>query len=619
MGRLARPFETLFDPFRPGDGPPPQRLGAFFRWLVKGCEPAIWLMGVATLASGLAEAGAAWAIGRVVDLAGAAETPSAFFADEWPVLLAVGVFLLLVRPLLMIVSSGVSSLAIGPGLLHAGIWRLHRHTLGQAMSYFQDDFAGRISQKELQTGNSLASAVNEFLNAIAYGLAAVAGAAIVLVAADWRLALVLLVWFAAYLALVGHFLPRIRERARVRADTKSGLSGQLVDQIAHMETVKLFAHAGREEDAARHALGRHRASQLGFGRTVWAFRAALAALSGVLPVVLIGAALWFWQSGGTTIGDVTMAGLLAMRLSHMSGWISFVAMTIFTDVGVIEDGMKTLSPPHGLTDREGAAPPPGPPRGHLRLAGVRFRYGREDRERGGGLDGVDLEVRPGEKVALVGPSGAGKSTVVSTLLRLHDVETGRVTFDGHDIRDVPQDWLRRQIATVTQEPALFNRSALDNILYGDPEAGRAAAEAAARRASAHEFIVDLRDPRGRAGYAAHLGENGVKLSGGQRQRIAIARAILKDAPVLVLDEATSALDSEVEAEIQAALEGLMEGRTVLAIAHRLSTIAHMDRIVVMDRGRVVESGTHSRLLGRDGLYARLWSRQSGGFIGAAAE
>ncbi|MEM6905083.1 MAG: ABC transporter ATP-binding protein, partial [Pseudomonadota bacterium] len=491
----------------------------------------------------------------------------------------------------------------------------HRHTLGQSLSFFEDDFAGRISAKEIQTSHELTSAVTEFLNAVAYGLAAVLGAALILGTADPLLLGCLGVWFAAYAWLVAHYLPRIRRNAEARAETKAALTGQVVDSLSHIATVKLFAHAGREEAAARQALERHRVSQMTFGRTVWAFRSWLAILSGILPAALVGLALWLWSTGAGTAGVIAMSAMIAARLSQMSGWISFTAMTIFTNIGTVEDGMKTLSPAHTLTDREDAKTP-GRVQGHIRFEGVSFGYGSTGRS--AAINGLDLEIRPGERVGLVGSSGAGKSTTVSLLLRLYDVEAGRVTLDGTDIRELTQDGLRRQIATVTQDPAMFNRSALDNILYGRPEAGPEAAIEAARRAEADDFIRELADRKGRRGYEAHLGERGVKLSGGQRQRIALARAILKDAPILVLDEATSALDSEIEAEIQASLENLMEGKTVLAIAHRLSTIQAMDRIVVLERGQIAEQGSHANLLARGGTYARLWQRQSGGFIGATA-
>ncbi|MEM9148608.1 MAG: ABC transporter ATP-binding protein, partial [Pseudomonadota bacterium] len=465
-----------------------------------------------------------------------------------------------------------------------------------------------------QTAMAMTDVLVETLNAVSYGLAALIGAAIVLSAADWRLAVLLGVWFAVYALLIRHYLPRIRAASKARAETRAGLSGQLVDSLSHMTTVKLFAHAGREQAEARRALGVFRGTALAYGRLTWAFRSRLAILASALPVLLVGAALWLWSADAATPGLIAMAGMLSTRLSHMSGWISFTAMGIFSNIGVVEDGMRTLAPAHAIADREDAVDPPAA-RGEIRFEGIGFHYGRASSEPGaGGLSAFDLTIRPGERVGLVGPSGAGKSTAFKLLLRLHEPEAGRITLDGRDIGALTQDGLRRQIATVTQEPAMFNRSALANILYGRPDAGRDAAIRAAKEAEAHAFIETLADKHGRVGYDAHLGEDGVKLSGGQRQRIALARAILKDAPILLLDEATSALDSEVEAEIQHALARLMRGKTVIAIAHRLSTIQAMDRIVVMDHGCVIEEGSHDSLLARGGLYARLWQRQSGGFL-----
>ncbi|MEO0621981.1 MAG: ABC transporter ATP-binding protein [Pseudomonadota bacterium] len=594
------------------DGPPPRTLWPFMRWLIRGSGPAVWGLFIATVVLGASEAYVAVAIGWVVDRA-AETSASEMFATDWPWLAGIAAFFLLLRPGLMALTSGFMSRALYPGLYHLGVWRLHGHTLGQSMSYFEDDFAGRIAQKETQCAMAMADALIETIHAVAYGVAALVAAAVVLSVADWRLALMLAAWFAVYAWLIAYYLPRIRAASKVRAETRAGLSGQLVDSLSHMTTVKLFAHAGREQEEARRALGTYRGAALAYGRVSWGFRTRLAVLASTLPVLLVGGALWLWAAALASPGLIAMAGMLSTRLSHMSGWISFTAMGIFSNIGVVEDGMRTLAPPHAITDAPDAQDPPRA-KGEIRFETVSFRYGRAAEPGTGGLHGFDLTIRPGERVGLVGPSGAGKSTALKLLLRLHDTEEGRVTLDGRDVRELTQDGLRRQIATVTQEPAMFNRSALANILYGRPDAGYDAAVAAAQEASAHDFILELADKRGRSGYEAHLGEDGVKLSGGQRQRIALARAILKDAPILVLDEATSALDSEVEAEIQAALTRLMRGKTVIAIAHRLSTIQSMDRIVVLEGGRVIEDGPHEALLARGGLYQRLWQRQSGGFL-----
>ncbi|MCL5776058.1 ABC transporter ATP-binding protein/permease [Limibaculum sp. FT325] len=604
-------FERLIDPFARAGGPPPRSAGAFARWMLRGTgAPLGWFTLVAVLL-GAAEAVAALLVAWLVDRA-ALGPGTTFLAEHWPETALILLFFLGVRPALMSLSSGFVSRALGPGLFLLGTQRLHHHTLGQSMEFFNDDFAGRIVQKEVQTGLALSDAVTESINAVTYGIAAVIGSALVLIGTDWRLFVPLAIWAVAYGWLVRRYLPRIRRLSRAKAETRAGITGQFVDSISHMQTVKLFAHAEREEAAAEAAMARHWQTALGFGRVVWQFRTLLAILAGILPAAMIGMAIWLWTIGATGPGAIALAGLISTRLSQMSGWISFTAMGIFANAGVVEDGMRTLSPPHAVTDRDGALDPDRI-EGAIAFEGVSFGYGRPE---GGGVSGLDLHVAPGEKVALVGPSGAGKSTTIALLLRLYDVESGRITIDGHDIRDLTQNGLRRHIATVTQEAAIFNRSALDNILYGRPDAGREAAIEAARRVRAHDFILGLGDGRGRRGYEAHLGEDGVKLSGGQRQRIALARAVLKDAPILVFDEATSSLDSEVEAEIQAALEVVMEGKTVIAIAHRLSTIQRMDRIIVLDGGRVVESGTHADLLAAQGLYARLWARQSGGFIDA---
>ena len=606
-------FERLIDPYAPASGPPPRTLWAYGKWALKGAGPAIWFLIFLSVAAGIAEAAAAWLVGWAVDLAATSE-PETFFADNALNLGLLALFFVGFRPLLMSLTAGLNSRTMMPSLWTMTLFRVHSHALGHSLTYFEEDFAGRLAQKETQSSIALADALQETLHAVLFGVATVIGALVLMQGTDTTLSLIMVGWFALYIGLVWHFLPRIRRLARVRADARSAISGQLVDSLGHMATVKLFAHSGREREAARQSIVTYRDAAHRMGRMTWLFRTWLALLSGALPVALIGAALWLWQTGQASPGVIAMAGLISTRLAQMSGWISFTAMGIFANVGVAEDGIRTLTPPHEIPDAPDAYDPP-PLTGAIAYRDVTFQYGRTE---GGGLRGVTLQIAPGERIALVGHSGAGKSTMVALLARLYDVEGGQITVDGHDIRDLTQDGLRRQIAVVTQDTAMFNRSALDNILYGNPEAGEAAAHRAAELAQADGFIRDLRDPKGREGYAARLGERGVKLSGGQRQRIALARAILKDAPILVLDEATAALDSESEAAIQNALATLMQGKTVIAIAHRLSTISHMDRIIVLDDGRIAEEGSHEELLGRSGLYAGFWGRQSGGSIGVQA-
>jgi len=420
----------------------------------------------------------------------------------------------------------------------------------------------------------------------------------------------LVIWLVLYLSLIRWFLPKVRVRAGRRAAARAALSGQIVDTVTNIKTVKLFAHHRHEDAAALTAMRELRESALHFGRLATMFRFSLMTIAGLVPVILVGGTLWLWSHGEISAGNIATTGAISLRIAQMTGWVSFALMGIYAAVGEVEDGMKTLTPTHGLVDADGAN------RLHITQAevsfnNVSFAYGRE----AGGLVDINLTIRSGEKLGIVGASGAGKSTLVALLMRLYDPESGEVSIDGQSLTGVTQESLRRQIGMVTQETAMFNRSARDNILYGSPDATDEQVFDAAKRAEADMFIHELQDHAGRNGYDAYLGERGVKLSGGQRQRIALARAILKDAPILVLDEATSALDSEVEAAIQAALSRVMEGKTVLAIAHRLSTIARMDRIIVLDQGRIIEDGTHEVLLANGGQYARYWERQSGGFIG----
>lgn len=601
------------DSFRRAEGPPPETLGAFMRWCLKGAWPALWLAAFLSAVAGAMEAFTALILGRVID-ATVEYGPNGFFAAQ-NVGLIVGAlaFFLLARPVLSGLSSASNAIIVQPNVNPLVLSRLHRWTLGQAVTFFDDDFAGRIAQKQMQTARAVTDVVSEFINVVAFALASLVGSVALLLAIDWRVALGFGVWLIAYFALIRWYLPRVRKRSAGRAAARAMVSGQVVDTITNIKTVKLFAHDDHEDQAALGAMAVFRAASVKFGVLAASFRFALMTLAGVLPVVLLGGTIIIWQAGQATAGDIVAAGAIAIRIAQMTGWVSFTLMAIYSNVGEVEDGMRTLTPRTRVEDRPGAQILKAV-NGEISFEDLGFSYGRQT----GGVTGVTLTLKPGEKVGIVGASGAGKSTLVNLLLRLYAPQQGRILIDGIDTDSVTQESLRQSIGMVTQETAMFNRSARDNILYGRPSASDADMIAAAQQAEAHGFIVKMHDHKGRTGYEAHLGERGVKLSGGQRQRIALARAILKDAPILVLDEATSALDSEVEASIQAALRRVMTGKTVLAIAHRLSTLTEMDRIVVMDAGRIVEEGSHDTLLARGGLYARYWQRQSGGFISTRA-
>ncbi|ARE40642.1 ABC transporter, transmembrane ATP-binding protein [Rhodovulum sp. P5] len=602
----------LIDPFQPADGPPPPRLVSFARWALAGSGKALLITLAIVVTAGFAELVAARFTGWVIDAA-AATGPGAFWAPFWPLVVGGAVFFLVIRPVIFAADAGAGSIVLGPHLFPLILSRLNRHTLGHSMRYFENDFAGRISQKAMQTARALTDVVIEVLDVVTYGIAIFLGTLVLIAGVDGRLLLIFVLWAALYGFALRWFIPRVQARSKARAGARTQVTGQIVDTLSNIATVKLFAHDEHEDRATLDALDRFRVKAFDFGVMSASFRLVLTSLGGLLPLFSILGSLALWTAGQATPGDIAMTAMVATRLAQITNRLGMAAVSIFANIGEIEDGIGTLAVPHEITDRPDAAPQVAG-QGAVRFENVTFAYGGSVTA----LDAFDLSITPGEKVALVGASGAGKSTATALLLRLYDVEGGRITLDGVDIRDLTQTALRHQIAVVRQETAMFNRSARENIRYGRPDATDAEIFAAAARAQAHEFIEELVDYKGRRGYDAYLGERGVKLSGGQRQRIALARAILKDAPVLVLDEATSALDSEVEAQIQCALEEVMEGKTVLAIAHRLSTIAHMDRIVVLDHGRIVEEGSHAALLRRDGLYARFWARQSGGFIGTEA-
>jgi len=608
---MFRFFENLIDPYEPdpSDGAFPDRLIPFY---LKMLRPARWLIAV-SMALGLVTATVEVLIVRfasdLVDMLSAAD-PATLWTDHRAELIAMIVVALLIRPLSIVIDAFLMNQGYYAPVATSIRWRTHRKLLNQSVSFFSDDFAGRLANKQLQLAPALNDSVYMVTNALWYALSFIVGGAVILAEVDLRLLIPLAVWFVAYCAVAAIFVPRITRAGRDMAEARSVLAGRIVDSYTNIQTVKLFAHGDAEERYTKVALDEFRDEFFRVNRIHTALEFAMTGLSTLLIGGVIGYAVWLWADGSVTVGTVAAAVALVVRLLGLVEWIMWTLSSLFQNIGTVQEGMETVSQPLGLTDRADAAKF-RLSRGEIRFERVTHHYGRE----AGGVADIDLTVRGGERVGLVGRSGAGKSTLVNLALRFHDPDEGRVLIDEQDLASCTQDSVRARIAMVTQDTALLHRSIAENIRYGRPDATMDEVWEAATKVSAHRFIPELVDREGRTGMEAHVGERGVRLSGGQRQRIALARAVLKDAPILMLDEATSALDSEVEAEIQAALYAFMQGKTVIAIAHRLSTIQRMDRIVVMDRGRIVEEGGHDALLSRDGLYARFWERQSGGLIG----
>ncbi len=611
---LFRQVEDMVDPFAPhAEGTPPDRVWPFVFEQLRPFRRVLILAAVIGVLVALLELGLVYYAGRLVDLMDATG-PDGFWTAHGTEVILAAVLLLLLRPIVLGVNAVLLFSGISTNMFTQARWRAHKHMLGQPVGFFQNDFAGRLANRVMNIGPAVEDSSFLFFEAFWQAAAFAVVTVLLLLGMDWRLALPLALWMAGYVAFLAWYAPQAGRAAEKNSHANSRVTARVVDAYTNMESVKLFAHAAREEEFAKSAMARQR---LRFGRLMRMFaasHAAMAAFNSAAILMVIGPALWLWTENRISMGEVAAASAMALRFNTMTIWVMWMTVRLFEHFGVIREGLESIAVAHTVTDT------PRAPALHITDAAIRFEnlshhYGRGQ----GGLDGITLDIPAGQKIGVVGRSGAGKSSLVNLLLRFRDPEGGRVLIDGQDVRTVTQSSLRERIGMVTQDSSLMHRSVRDNILYGRPDAGETAMIEAARRAAADGFIRDLQDPQGRRGYDAQVGERGVKLSGGQRQRIALARVILKDAPILVLDEATSALDSEVEAVIQDTLYGVMEGKTVIAIAHRLSTIARMDRIIVLDQGRIVEEGTHQDLLSRDGLYAGFWNRQSGGFLNLAAE
>ncbi|MFZ5508228.1 ABC transporter ATP-binding protein [Methyloversatilis discipulorum] len=611
-------FETRIDPYPAGQPPtPPHDLFAFLWSCTQGMRGYIAAMTVCTALIGVFEAMLFAMLGDIVDWLGKTE-PARLWAQEGDTLLLLA-GILIASPLVIALQTLIKHQALAGSFPMRLRWNFHRHMLGQSMSFYQDEFAGRVAAKVMQT----ALAVRDTWMIVADILVFIIIYFVTMVTVVGGFDLTLLLpfggWLALYVGAMVYFVPRLGKVAQSQADARSLMTGRITDAYTNIATVKLFSHTDRESDYAREAMREFMRPVNAQFRLVTGFEVVNHILSMALIASTAGMTLWLWMQGQVGVGAVAAATAMALRLNGISHWVMWELASLFEQVGTVRDGINTLSRAQLVVDRPGAQPL-HVTRGDIRIEDVTFNYEKPRGQDGGAvIDRLTLHIRPGEKIGVVGRSGAGKTTLINLLLRFHDLPSGRILIDGQDIANATQDSLRAQIGMVTQDTSLLHRSVRDNILYGRPDATDADMIAAARRAEAHDFIMGLVDPKGRRGYDAHVGERGVKLSGGQRQRIAIARVMLKDAPILLLDEATSALDSEVEAAIQTSLYRLMEGKTVVAIAHRLSTIAAMDRLIVMDRGRVVEEGDHRSLLACGGLYARLWAHQSGGFLGAEVD
>ncbi|WP_404405339.1 ABC transporter ATP-binding protein [Pelagibacterium halotolerans] len=610
---MFRWFESRLEPYPPEQpAQPPRGLLAFCLHYMQGARLPLATMAVLSASIALAEVMLFAFLGDIVDWLASANRET-FLADEGPFLVLMAAFVVIVIPVLALFSALTIHQTLLGNFPQRIRWMAHRYLIRQSMSYFQDEFAGRIATKVMQTSLAVRETVMKLLDVVNYVVIYFIGAIVLVALTDWRLMLPFLVWLAAYGAVLSYFIPRLGKVSQLQADARSMMTGRIVDSYTNIATVKLFSHSTREETYARESMDEFLKTVHRQMRMVTILDTSITTLNALLLFSVAALGIWLWLGGAMTAGAIAVATGLVMRFQGMSHWIMWEMSALFENIGTVRDGINSISLPRMVGDAPGAKPL-GRVKGHIEFRDVAFTYDRKGQEQSRVIEGLNLDIRPGEKIGLVGRSGAGKSTIVNLLLRFYDRQAGEILVDGNDIATVTQDSLRANIGVVTQDTSLLHRSVRENIKYGRPDASDEDMIAAAKKAEAHDFILGLADAKGRTGYDAHVGERGVKLSGGQRQRIAIARVLLKDAPILVLDEATSALDSEVEAAIQSQFNMLMEGKTVIAIAHRLSTIAAMDRLIILDEGKVVEEGTHAELVETGGTYARLWARQSGGFI-----
>lgn len=611
---MFKRFEGFTEPF-PKSTPdqPPSGMLAFLRYYTRGYEKPLIIMSLMATIVAVVEVMLFGAMGQLVDWL-STSNPETFLQDNKADLIFYGTLLLVVMPILVIVYSLLVHQTLLGNYPMSIRWLAHRYLLNQSLNFYQDDFAGRVATKVMQTSLAVRETVMKAMDVFVYVTVYFTSMIIMLATADWRLMIPMIVWLLAYIAIQIYFVPKLKDVASAQADARSTMTGRIVDSYTNIQTVKLFSHSHRETQYAEQGMKGFLNTVYRQMRLVTGFDVAVEISNYILVFSVAALSIYLWLDSAISVGAIAIAVSLALRVNGMSMWIMWEVGALFENMGTVVDGMKTLSKPIDIKDKPGAKDLVVT-EGGIHFDNVSFHYG----ENKGVISHLDLNIKPGEKVGLVGRSGAGKSTLVNLLLRFHDVEDGSIKIDGQNISEVTQDSLRSKIGMVTQDTSLLHRSIRDNILYGNPDATEEDLLKATKQAHAHEFIETLTDPFGNVGYDAQVGERGVKLSGGQRQRIAISRVLLKDAPLLVLDEATSALDSEVEAAIQESLNELMQGKTVIAIAHRLSTIAQMDRLIVLDKGSIVEQGSHQELIANNGIYAQLWAHQTGGFIAEELE